>query len=403
MAYRTLDDRKGKPTTSAGSAGRRPRAATRPRKPQKSQRPKTRDQKPPAAPRRLLDVTQRKRAEDAQREQLAQIDAIYQTAPLGLCLLDTEFRYVRVNEALAALNGVPVEQHIGRSVRDVVPHLASTTEAICRRVVATGQPVVNVELTGETAAQPGRARTWATHWSPVKLPDGRLIGVNVIVQDITERKQVEAEIRQLNETLERRVQERTLQLEMANEARREQDARLRMTVEAAGMVAWEWDLATDRISYSENVAAVARGEETASYCSVTTLLQQLHPDDRETLARAVDRTRAEGCPFECEYRVRMLDGIYHWILGQGRLVVVVEGRPVKVMGISQDITARKDAEIQLCLQRDLARYLSQTWDLSAALDRLMEAALHIPGVDCGGVYLRDPETGEFALKVHRGL
>ena len=75
------------------------------------------------------------------------------------------------------MNGIPVERHIGRTVREALPHLADGTKAVCRQVIATAQPVLNLELAGTTAAQPGVIRTWVTHWMPLTQADGRVTGV----------------------------------------------------------------------------------------------------------------------------------------------------------------------------------------------------------------------------------
>jgi signal transduction histidine kinase len=133
----------------------------------------------------------------------------------------------------------------------------------------------------------------------------------------------------------------------APDAIHESEQRLRMALDAAGMVTWEWDIRADTIRYSENVTTLAAGEGVNPYCSVSGLLETVHPEDRERLSQALDRTVKDGCVFECEYRVRMLDGEYHWILGKGKSVVMEGGRPVRVLGVSQDITARKKAEKEL--------------------------------------------------------
>jgi PAS domain S-box-containing protein len=155
-----------------------------------------------------LDVTERKRGEEAQRTQLAQIEAIYQSAPVGLCLLDTDLRYVRINERLAAMNGVSVEEHLGRTIREVVPHLAEGSQELLRKVTATGQPVLNVELQGVTTSEQGVVRFWVTNWVPLKGPDGRIRAINVLVEEITERKALhqalaasEAKYRRLHESM----------------------------------------------------------------------------------------------------------------------------------------------------------------------------------------------------------
>jgi PAS domain S-box-containing protein len=133
--------------------------------------------------------------------------------------------------------------------------------------------------------------------------------------DITHRKQLEAEA-----------------------AARE--LRLGMALEAAGMVTWEWDIATRSVRYSEELRSLARGPAVERYCSLDTLLPEIHPDDRARLTTALAQTTTEGQPFACEYRVHMLDGTYRWILGQGKCVEVEGGRPIRVLGVSMDITER---------------------------------------------------------------
>jgi len=138
---------------------------------------------------------------------LAEIEAIYATAPVGLCVFDEQGRYVRINERLAEINGRPVSEHVGRTIREVVPDLADQAEAILRRVLETGEPVRDFELSGTTLAWEGARRTWLEHWLPLKDDAGQVIGVNVVAEDITQPKQ-------RMEALERQVAERTSALRM---------------------------------------------------------------------------------------------------------------------------------------------------------------------------------------------
>ncbi|MCY7366988.1 MAG: PAS domain S-box protein, partial [Chamaesiphon sp.] len=145
------------------------------------------------------DVTERRQVEDELRQaqalaqrQLVEIEAIYQTAPIGLTTIDVDFRFQRVNQRLAEMNGVTIEDHIGRTVREVIGDLADGNELLLRRVLETGEPLLNLELSGETNAQPGIYRTWIANYYPLKDPTGQSIGVNIVVQEITDRKRAEA-------------------------------------------------------------------------------------------------------------------------------------------------------------------------------------------------------------------
>jgi PAS domain S-box-containing protein len=119
------------------------------------------------------------------RHALSQIDAVYATAPVGLCVLDLEGRYRRVNDDLAEMNGVSIEAHIGKTVREVVPGLADACEDVLRRVIETGQPVLGLEIEGETPAQPQAQRVWIVDYSPIRDEASRVVAVNVVAREVT--------------------------------------------------------------------------------------------------------------------------------------------------------------------------------------------------------------------------
>jgi PAS domain S-box-containing protein len=139
----------------------------------------------------ISDISRRREAESTIRRQLAEIEALFQTTPMGLAVLDTELRFVRVNDRLAEMNGVPAAAHIGRSVREIVPAVADQAEPLLRRVLDTGEPVSGIEVSGETPAHPGIIRTWLETWVPIRSPRDEVIGISATVEEITERRRVE--------------------------------------------------------------------------------------------------------------------------------------------------------------------------------------------------------------------
>ena len=92
-------------------------------------------------------------------ETAALLDTILQTAPVGFAFHDNELRFFRINDALAEMNGVPVEEHIGRSPADILPTLG-LVEKRFREILRSGLPVIDEEISGETPAAPGRTRHW---------------------------------------------------------------------------------------------------------------------------------------------------------------------------------------------------------------------------------------------------
>lgn len=148
-------------------------------------------------------------SEQEARRQYAQLSAIYGSAPVGLAFIDTDLRYVSVNDHLADTNGLPAAAHLGRTPRDVLSGLADDIEPVFRQVIKTGQPIVDVEVCGTTLSQPGVERVWLASHFPVKDGQGAVLGVNMVVQEITARKRAEEEKRRLLHDLGERVKELT--------------------------------------------------------------------------------------------------------------------------------------------------------------------------------------------------
>ncbi|MCG6919013.1 MAG: PAS domain-containing protein [Deltaproteobacteria bacterium] len=148
------------------------------------------------------DITERvkveKELEESQqllREKFAELDHLYRTAPVGLCFMDTQLRFLRVNQKLAAINGKPVSEHIGRTLNDIIPGLTSKIEPVYRQVIESGEPILNFEVHGVTPGEPEMPRHWLMSYYPLKSEEGSVQGVSTVVQDITELKEAEAELK----------------------------------------------------------------------------------------------------------------------------------------------------------------------------------------------------------------
>src|SRR5919109_508778 len=124
---------------------------------------------------------------------LAQLNTIYASAPVGLCFVDRELRYVSINDALAQMNGRSPDYFLGKTVREAIPELADTIEAHCRRAIDTGHPVIDEDVQGIIPGHPKERRYSLCSYYPVHNDSDELLGVNVAVQDITRRKQAEAD------------------------------------------------------------------------------------------------------------------------------------------------------------------------------------------------------------------
>lgn len=126
----------------------------------------------------------------------ALLDAIYASAPVGLGFWDRDLRFVRVNQRLADMNGLPIEAHIGKTPHELLPDIADIGAVMeqWRAILSGAVPSATVEVSGATPAAPGVTRYWLEHFFPVRR-DGEIIGVGGIVEEITERKLAEAALR----------------------------------------------------------------------------------------------------------------------------------------------------------------------------------------------------------------
>jgi PAS domain S-box-containing protein len=150
-------------------------------------------------------------ARTSAQESLAVVDAVFAAAPIALAFMDANFRYVRVNEALATINGLPAEEHYGLTLRDALgDELADQIEPLHRRVLETGEPILDLQIEGRTAAAPDETRHWLVSYYPVSKVADEVIGIGVIIADVTERERarnaaeaVSARLEMLAETGER--------------------------------------------------------------------------------------------------------------------------------------------------------------------------------------------------------
>jgi PAS domain S-box-containing protein len=274
--------------------------------------------------------------------QLSELEAIYYSAPVGLCVFDTKLRYLRINERLADINGVSASHHIGRTVREIVPDLADQAEAIARKIIETGLPVLNVELTGRTPAQPNVPRTWLESWLPVKDSSGKVVGINVVAEEVTERKRVEDALRESEQKFRRLF---------------EDDLTGDFMTTGDGIIV-ECNPAFLRMFRYENKAD-AVGE------SITAL----YPDPSERVS-ILDKLRATGKLENYESIRKRKDGILISVMENIVATFDQGGKLIEVKAYMYDITYRNQLEKDLRRSRDDLEVRVQ--ERTAQLEKLNE-------------------------------
>jgi PAS domain S-box-containing protein len=129
-------------------------------------------------------------AERRAAEALSTLETLQSSAPIGLGFVDREFRFVHLNEMLAAVSGCRVRDLIGKTVAEVVPDIWAQVKPVYRQVLDNHEAVLNIEVTGEVAGEPGRRQHFLASYYPVDLGT-EIIGIGIVVVDVTERRQAD--------------------------------------------------------------------------------------------------------------------------------------------------------------------------------------------------------------------
>ncbi len=145
------------------------------------------------------DITQRKTLEREVALREARLNAFFVSAPLGLTIVDRELKFIQINELLAEINGISVEKHLGKTVGEVLPHIAPNIEPLYQQVLATNQPILNIELSSASITQHQVMRDFLVSYFPIPGEDNIPAGVGGVLIEITALKRAETALREREE------------------------------------------------------------------------------------------------------------------------------------------------------------------------------------------------------------
>jgi len=140
--------------------------------------------------------------------------AFFASSNVGLAVIDTQFHYLAVNQALADMNGVAVEAHLGKSMGEILGEAAGPLEPILRRVVHSGKAVMNMAVALQL---PGRAELghWVVHYFPMNDAAGKVARIGVVVVEVTQHKKLEAKLGRLAGELQQKKERLKMLLEIS--------------------------------------------------------------------------------------------------------------------------------------------------------------------------------------------
>ncbi|MHC5599195.1 MAG: PAS domain S-box protein [Nostoc sp.] len=250
-------------------------------------------------------------------ESLSLLDALLGAAPVAVCFLDRELRYIRINQVFADINGFTIEEHLGRKLGEVLPAIAAELEPQLQRVLDTGEPLLNVEISGETRQQPRRYGYWLGNYYPVNNPMGETVGIGIILADVTVAKQTEVALRESEERFRTIFNQATVGITL---------------------VTLDGQFLQVNPAFCEITGYSVEELIELSFQDIT------HPEDlvvdrlyaRQVLAREING-------YSLEKRYIHKDGSLVWVKVTVSAVWDAEGKPMYALGIIEDISERQAA------------------------------------------------------------
>jgi PAS domain S-box-containing protein len=267
------------------------------------------------------DVTERKALQQELWLRDQRLNSFFSHATAGLCIVDSKLRFVQINETLAAMHGKTVAEHLGKTIREVLPKLAPVLEPIYRQVLGTGQPQLNIEVSGETSAEPGVIRHWIVSYFPVVSEREKPTAVGAVVVETTEQKR-------------------------AQEALRESEGKFRELAENIDEVFWLADPVKPEVLYVSPAYEKISGRDCASvYRGARMWSEEVHPDDKDRVMEAVATKQAPG-EYDEVFRIVRPNKEVRWIHDRAFPIRNAAGEIHRIVGVAKDITEEKALEQQ---------------------------------------------------------
>ncbi|MEH2248424.1 PAS domain S-box protein [Nostoc sp.] len=261
----------------------------------------------------------------------ARLNAFFSSAPVGMNIVNNQLRFVQINQLLAEINELPQQDHIGKTIHEVLPHIAPLMEPIYQQVLLTGQPILNQELSGGSIKQPDIIRHFLASYFPIPGEDDRPSGIGTVLVEISYRKHVEQELRLANERLQYLLTSSPVVIYSSKKT--------------------SGDFSTTFIS--KNVKAMVGYEAQEFIENPSFWLDHVHPEDVELISEKFQELVGREYS-SYEYRWLHADGTYHWFYEKMRLICDEVGNPIECVGYWADINDAKLAE--LALQSGRQRY-----------------------------------------------
>lgn len=282
------------------------------------------------------------------KKSAAQYQDLYDNAPDMYLSVDVDStKILRCNQTLMKELGYSYPELVGRSVIDLYhPDSRSDAKKSFQTFLEKGE-VRNGNLLVQR--KDGTTLNVSLNAQGFRDQQGKLKYSRSSWRDISERKRLENQLKQMNAELEERVKNRTLALQIAVQSLKESESRLELALEASGDGWWDWNILTDETSWSTQFYQILGYELEELPSSFKTWQSWTHPDDLLRIKTLLKKHLQDpSIPYVFDYRVRTKSEQWKWISAMGKVVAWNDqGEPLRMVGMHHDISERKQAEQEL--------------------------------------------------------
>jgi len=264
------------------------------------------------------------------------LEYLYQNAPIGMAIVDANLCYVRVNDRLAQIHGnASNEGYIGQRVGDMVPGLYDKISAFYKQVLATGDPLLNLEVRYPSSTQPELEHTLLASYYPIDTEVGnRMVGITVV--DVTELRRAEDTLAMANRQLANRVA--ASEIRFRNVAANIPGALFRYVLQPDG---------SSQVRYvSPGCYDLWEVDASVVMDNAQVLWDMVHPMDLPRMQASVMESAKTLIPWSFEWRIQTPSGREKWLQGRGRPERTAEG-VVMWDTVILDVSDRKQTELAL--------------------------------------------------------
>ena len=303
----------------------------------------------------------------------ALVEAVAPGSGIGFAVHDEELRLVLISPSLAELSGMPAEEQLGRRLTESLPgEVGEIAERSLQQVAASGEPLLLVD----PAVEAGRERGWLISVYPLAHPERRLVAV--VALDVTES---------------RRAQERL-----------ERSRRLLARAQRLARVgSWEWDIGSDRWSWSEELFRIAGLEPAPAAPDFEQLLEYVPEETRGELRRITAGALRDGRPYEISFPVvPPTERRRRIVRGRGVPVRGPDGTITRIHGFAQDVTELARATARQRATAILGRLALSGLPLRALLRQAVDVVAAELELDYVLVIAPRRDTGELAIQALSG-